>query len=59
MKGLSDSDSKLLVEIAVILVIKVSLLFVIWHAFFSDKPAEVSAESIANTLIISEQGEPH
>jgi len=56
----SPHDKLLLREIIVILVIKVIILFAIWHSFF-DEPTQIeSPKTVADSVLghVDEQGEP-
>ncbi len=56
----SSHDKLLLREIIIILVIKVILLFVIWHSFFDDPTPIESPKTVADKVFgqVAEQGEP-
>lgn len=55
----SPDDKLLLKEISIILVVKVVLLFVIWHSFFDEPTIIDSPEVVADKVVghIVEQGE--
>ncbi|MBE0438609.1 MAG: hypothetical protein IBX57_02405 [Gammaproteobacteria bacterium] len=55
-----SNDKLLLKEIIVILVIKVIVLFVIWHSFFDEPTSIDSPKTVADSVLghILEQGEP-
>ena len=55
MTNQSATDTLLLIEIAVILALKLFLLFIIWYCFFNDA-APVTATEIANTLFSNTKG---
>ena len=49
------TDTLLLIEIAVILVLKLFLLFIIWYYFFNDA-VPITATEIENTLFSNTKG---
>ncbi|WP_438970952.1 cytochrome oxidase putative small subunit CydP [Methylophaga sp.] len=52
------TDRKLLLELAIVLVLKLFLLFIIWHHFFSTPPNLDNTQSTAERLLHhSSQGE--
>ncbi len=54
-------DKRLFREIIVVLIIKVILLFIIWHYFFDEPQAIDSPQTVADKLFNhgTAQGEPH
>lgn len=60
MPNNTTSDRNLLLEITIVLIIKVALLFVIWHSFFSADPDLDNTDAVAESFLgTSEQGETH
>ena len=45
------TDKKLLLELVLMLALKLVLLFIIWHSFFSAAPDSLTATNIAETLL--------
>jgi hypothetical protein len=54
---MTTSDKKLLTELAITLVVKIALLFVLWHLFFFSFVVEEDANDITQPRIQLEQGE--
>ncbi|GAB4288714.1 MAG: hypothetical protein Kow0083_01340 [Methylophaga sp.] len=58
MTGKRLTDKRLLKELAVMLVFKLALLFVIWHQFFSQSPELDNSQATAQQILSSSlQGE--
>lgn len=55
-----SNDKLLLKEIIIILVIKVIVLFVIWHSFFDEPTSIDNPKTVADSVFghVVEQGEP-
>ena len=45
------TDKKLLVELAIMLALKLLLLFLIWHLFFSAAPDSINADAMSDALL--------
>lgn len=45
------NDRKLLIELGVMLALKLALLYLIWHVFFSAAPDPLDAEAMANAFL--------
>lgn len=52
-------DKKLLREIVVVLIVKLLLIFFIWHSFFDDTASPITANTIADKFINDDtKGDP-
>jgi hypothetical protein len=59
MADFPPTDKKLLIELTVILALKLLLLFIIWHHFFSAAPDSLDADAMADVLLSDiQQGDP-
>jgi len=45
------TDKKLIIELVIVIVLKLVLLFFIWHLFFSSAPDDISADAVADVII--------